>query len=109
MKYKTIPLSIFLYGCEPWVSHIEVEIYAENRILTKITGEWRKQHNAELHNLCLSPTIIWMTESRRMRQKEHVAHMGVRIGTYRVLMGRSEQNRPLARHSLFPVFRQEKE
>jgi hypothetical protein len=50
-----------------------------------------------------------MTESRRMRRKGHVAHMGGRIGTYRVLMGRSEQNRPLRRASLFPVFRQKKE
>jgi hypothetical protein len=34
--------------------------------------------------------------------------MGVRIGTYRVLMGRTEQNRPLGRAGLFPVFRQKK-
>jgi hypothetical protein len=37
-----------------------------------------------------------MTESRRMRQKGHVAHE-VRRGTYRVSMGRSEQNIPLGR------------
>jgi hypothetical protein len=49
-----------------------------------------------------------MTESRRMRRKGHVAHMGVRRGTYRALMGRSEQNRPLGRASLFPGFRQKK-
>jgi hypothetical protein len=74
-KYKTITLPVFLYRRETWVSHIEVEIYAENRVLTKISkpkrekiiGEWRRQHNAELHNLCHSPTIIWKTESRRMR------------------------------------------
>jgi hypothetical protein len=84
MKYKTIPLPVFFFVFETWVSHIEVEIYAENRVLTKISeprrdkiiGEWRRQHNAELHNLCFSPTIIWMTESRRMRWKGHVAHMG---------------------------------
>jgi hypothetical protein len=50
-----------------------------------------------------------MTETRRMRWKGHVTHMWVRIGTYRVLMGRSEQNRPLGKASLFPVFRQKKE
>jgi hypothetical protein len=49
-----------------------------------------------------------MTESRRMRRKGHVAHMGVRIGTYRVLMGRIEHNRPLGRASSFPVFRQKR-
>jgi hypothetical protein len=98
MKYRTISLPVFLYGCETWVFHIEVEIYAQNRVLTKISepkrdkiiGEWRRQHNAELHNLCSSPTIIWIIESRRMRRKGHVAHMGVRRGTYRVSMGRSE-------------------
>ena len=59
--------------------------------------EWRRQHNAQLCNLCFSPTIIWVIESRRMKRKGHEAHMGVSIGTYRVLMGRSEQNRPLGR------------
>jgi hypothetical protein len=52
------------------VSHIEVGIYAENRVLTeisgpnmdKITGEWRRQHDVELYNLCSSPTIIWVIE-----------------------------------------------
>jgi len=74
------------------ISHIEVGIYAENRVLTKIsgptmdkiTGEGRRQHNAELYNLCTSPTIIWVTESRRMRQKGHGAHMGVRRGTHKI-------------------------
>jgi hypothetical protein len=75
-KYETIPLPVFLYGCETCVSHIEVEIYTENTVLTKIIGEWRRRNNAELHNLCFSPTIIWMTESRKMRRKRHVAHMG---------------------------------
>jgi hypothetical protein len=31
---------------------------------------------------------------------------GFRRGTYKVLMGRSEQNRPLGKASLFAVFRQ---
>ena len=87
------------------VSNIEVGIHAENRVLTKISGpkrdkiimEWRRQHNTQLYNLCFSPTIIWVIESRRMKWKGHVAYMGVSIGTYRVLMGRSEQNRPLRR------------
>jgi putative hemolysin len=34
--------------------------------------------------------------------------MGIIIGTYRVLMGRSEQNIPLGSASLFPVFRRKK-
>jgi hypothetical protein len=42
-KYKTIPLPVFLYRCETWVSHIEVEIYAENRVLTKISEPRRNK------------------------------------------------------------------
>jgi hypothetical protein len=52
-------MPVFLYGCETWISHIEVEIYVENSVLTKISepkrdkviGEWNRQHNAELHQL----------------------------------------------------------
>jgi hypothetical protein len=47
----------------------------ENRVLRKIfrpkrdevTGDWRKLHNEELHNLYSSPSIIRMIKSRRMR------------------------------------------
>jgi len=34
---------------------------------------------------------------RRMRWAGHVAHMGERRGVYRVLMGKSEDKRPLRR------------
>jgi hypothetical protein len=40
-----------------------------------VTGEWRKLHNEELHNLCSSPNIIRQTKSRRMRWAGHVVHM----------------------------------
>jgi hypothetical protein len=56
----------------------------ENRVLRrifgpkrdKVTGEWRKLHNEELHNLYSSPDIIRQIKSRRMRWAGHVAHMG---------------------------------
>jgi hypothetical protein len=32
----------------------------------EVTGEWRKLHNEELHNLYSSPHIIRMIKSRRM-------------------------------------------
>jgi hypothetical protein len=56
----------------------------ENRVLRRtfgpkrdeVTGEWRKLHNEELHNLYSSPDIIRQVKSRRMRWAGHVACMG---------------------------------
>jgi hypothetical protein len=47
----------------------------ENRVLRRIfvpkrdevTGEWRKFHNEELHNLYSSPNVIRQIKSRTMR------------------------------------------
>jgi hypothetical protein len=33
----------------------------------EVTGEWRKLHNEELHDLYSSPTIVRVRTSRRMR------------------------------------------
>jgi hypothetical protein len=41
-----------------------------------VTGNWRKLHNDELHNLHSSPSIIRVIKSRRMRGAGHVARMG---------------------------------
>jgi hypothetical protein len=56
----------------------------ENRELRRIfgpkrdeaTGEWRKLHSGELHNLYSSPDIIRHIKSRRIRWAGHVARMG---------------------------------
>jgi hypothetical protein len=56
----------------------------ENKMLRRIfgpkrdevTGDWRKLHNDELHNLYYSPNR--MIKSRRMRWVGHVARMGRR-------------------------------
>jgi hypothetical protein len=42
------------------------------------TGDWRKLHNEELHNLYSSPSIIRIIKSRRMRLAVHVARIGGR-------------------------------
>jgi hypothetical protein len=77
----------------------------ENRVLRRIfglkrdeiTGEWRKLHNEELHDLYTSPTIVQVIESRRMRWAGHVAQMGKGRGVYRVLVGKPVEKRPLGR------------
>jgi hypothetical protein len=44
----------------------------------EVTGELRKLHSEELHNLYSSPDIIRQVKSRRMRWAGHVARMGER-------------------------------
>ncbi|KAJ4427519.1 hypothetical protein ANN_25167 [Periplaneta americana] len=64
----------------------------ENKVLRKIfgakrdevTGEWRKLHNAELHELYSSPDIIRNIKSRLLRWAGHVARMGESKNAYRV-------------------------
>jgi hypothetical protein len=64
--YKTIILPVVLYVCETWSLMLREEHRLrvfENRVLRRIfglkrdevTGEWRKLHNEDLHNLYSSP------------------------------------------------------
>jgi hypothetical protein len=41
----------------------------------EVTGEWRKLHNEELHDLYCSPTIVRVIKSRRLRWAGYVARM----------------------------------
>ena len=80
----------------------------ENKVLRKIfeakkdkiTGEWRKLHNAELHALYSSPNIIRSLKSRRLRWAGHVELMDQSRNAYRVLVGKREGKRPLGRPRL---------
>jgi hypothetical protein len=67
--YKTIIFPVVLYGCEIWSLTLREEHRLrdfENRVLRRIfgpkrdevTGEWRKLHNEELHDLYTLPSII---------------------------------------------------
>jgi hypothetical protein len=77
----------------------------ENRVLKRIFGpkrdemtrEWKKLHNEELHDLYSSPSIIRIIKWRRMRRAGHVARMGEKRNTYRLLVGTPEGKRPLGR------------
>jgi hypothetical protein len=66
--YKTKIQTLVLYGCKTWSLTLREEHRLrvfENRVLRRIfepkrdevTGEWRKLHNEELHNLYSSPDI----------------------------------------------------
>jgi hypothetical protein len=80
----------------------------ENRVLRRIfgqkrdevTGEWRKLHNEELHDLYSSPCIIRIIKKRRMRWAGYVALMGEKRNAYRLLVGKLEGKRPLGRPRL---------
>jgi hypothetical protein len=99
--YKTIILPVVLYGCETWSLTLNEEHRLrvfDNRVLRRIfgpkrdevTGEWRKLHNGELHNLYSSPDIIRQVKSRLMRWAGHVARMGEERKAYKVLVGKPE-------------------
>jgi hypothetical protein len=78
----------------------------ENRVLRRIfgpkrdegdevTGDRRKLHNEELHNLYSAPNMIRMIKSGKMRWAGHVARMDVKRNAYRILVGKPEGKRPL--------------
>jgi hypothetical protein len=70
----------------------------ENRVLRDgVTGGWRKLHNEESHNLYSSPSLIKIIKSRRMRWAGHVARMGEKSYVHRLMMGKPEGKRPLAK------------
>jgi hypothetical protein len=77
-----------MYGCETWSLTLREEQrfrVFENRVLRRIfgskrneeTGDWRKLHNEELHNLYSSPSIIRMIKLRRMTWLGHVMSASV--------------------------------
>jgi hypothetical protein len=85
--HKTITLQVVLYGCETWSLTLKEEHrlrVPENRVLRiifgpkrdEVTGEWRKLHIEELHNLYSCPNIIRQIKSRRMKWAGHVERIG---------------------------------
>ena len=70
-------MPVVLYGCETWSLTLREESrlrLLENRILRLIFGpkrdenvQWRRLHNEVLHSLYLSPYIVRVIKSRRLR------------------------------------------
>ena len=63
----------------------------------EVTGKWRKLHNEDLSDLYSLPNIVRVVTSRRKRWAGHVARMGEGRVVHRVLVGKPEGKRPLAR------------
>jgi hypothetical protein len=85
LKHKTPILSFVLYWCETCSITLREELtlrVSENRDLRKIsghkreeeTGECRKLHNRELHNLNSNPDITEQIKSMRMRCAQRMWH-----------------------------------
>ena len=87
-----------MYGCENWSltlreerrlslykSRVPRRIFGPKR--EEVTGELRKLHNEELNDMYASPNIVRVIKPRRMIYTGHVARMGEKRGSYRVLVG----------------------
>jgi hypothetical protein len=96
-------LLVVQYGCESWSLTLREKhrlrvferIFGPKR--DEVTGDWRKLHNEELHNLYSSPNIIRMIKSRMMWWEGHLARMGEKRNACRISVGKPEGNRPLGR------------
>jgi hypothetical protein len=89
MTYKTIIFPVVLYECETLSLTLRAKYRLRlfgKRLLRrifwpkrdKVTGDWRKLYNEELHDLFPSPSIIRMMNLTRMRWTGKVARMGRR-------------------------------
>jgi len=75
--YRTIILTVILYGYESWSLKLRekrrLRVF-ENRVLRRIfgpkrdevTGEWRKLHNEELNDLYSSANIVRVIKFKKM-------------------------------------------
>jgi hypothetical protein len=94
-----------IYGKWAFMVVFHLKWVFENRVLRRIfgpkrdevTGEWRKLHSEELHNLHSSTDIIRQIKSRQMRCVGHVARMGEDRKLYEVFVGKPEGKRPRGR------------
>jgi hypothetical protein len=88
--YNTIILPVVSYGWETLSVTLREEHRLrvfENRVVRgifgpkrdEVTGEWRKLHDTELHNLYSSPDIIRQIKSKQTGWAGHVTRTGEEI------------------------------
>jgi hypothetical protein len=63
-------------------------IFGPNR--EQVVGGCRRLHDEELRNLYVSPNIIWVIKSRRMRWAGLVAYMEEMRNAYNILVRKAE-------------------
>jgi hypothetical protein len=108
VTFTFIILTVVLYGCETWSLTLRKARRLrefENRMLRRIfgpkrdevTGEWRKLHHEELHDVYCSPTIVLVVKLRIMRWVRHAARMGEGRDVYKVLVEKREGKRQVGR------------
>jgi len=76
--YRTVILPVILYSCVSWSTTLadehKLRVF-ENKVLRKIyrpkrdklSGDGRRLHNEELHELYDSPDVVRIMKSRRLR------------------------------------------
>jgi hypothetical protein len=106
--FRVIILPLVLYGCETWSVTLREEHRLrvfENRVLRRIfgpkrdevTGERRKLHSGELHNLYSVPFHHYACEIKENEVGRTCGTHGRERKVYKVLVGKPEGKRPLKR------------
>lgn len=109
--YFKVLLHVVLCGCDTWFLVLRQEHILrvfENEMLSKtfrhkrkeIIGDWMKLDNDDLHILYLSPNIVLVIKSERMRQVGHVSRIGARRDACRVLVWKPVRKRHIGRPRL---------
>jgi hypothetical protein len=98
-EYKTITLPVVLHGCEPWSLTLREEhslrVFEQKR--DEVTGERRKLHNEELHDLHSSPQRNWNNQVEEDEVGGANSTNGEKRNAYRLLVGEPEGRRQLGR------------
>jgi hypothetical protein len=66
------------------------EYWVLKKIFVGVAGGWRRLHDEEFNNLCVSPNTIRAIRSTRMRRAGHAARMGEKKNAYAGVLRKSE-------------------